>query len=73
MRIRYISASGAGVVETREIPDGTTVTQFFSMIHGENASIGNYVVQVDGEQPEANQVLQEGQEVILSPAKVQGA
>lgn len=73
MQIRYISASGAGVVETREIPDGTTVTQFFSMVHGEHANINNFVVQVDGEQPEAEQVLRDGQEVILSPAKVQGA
>lgn len=73
MTIRYISASGAGLVQTRDVPDGTTIGQFFSMIHGESVRTENYVILVNGEQPVANHVLVDGDEVVISPAKVAGA
>lgn len=73
MRVSYIGTQNAGLIESREIPDGTTISTFFNMVRGEHSSPGDYVIMINGQQPEADQVLNDGDEVIVSPAKVAGA
>ena len=72
MLILFINHDGAGFADHLQIADGTTVEQLFAqrVPHGKPA---DYLIRVNRQPVPANQVLQEGDRVSLTPTKIEGA
>jgi sulfur carrier protein ThiS len=72
MTIFYINNDGAGFADRLEIADGTTVASLFAsqIPHG---SPQDYLIRVNRQPAAADQVLQEGDRVSLTPVKIEGA
>jgi sulfur carrier protein ThiS len=72
MVILLINNDGAGFADHVEIAEGTTVEQLFAqrVPHGKPA---DYLIRVNRQPVPANQVLQEGDRVSLTPTKIEGA
>ena len=72
MKILYVNNDGGGFADYIEIPAGTTVQQFFA----ERVPDGrpqDYLIRVNRQPVAADQVLQEGDRVSLTPTKIEGA
>ncbi len=72
MRILYVNNDGGGFADHIDIPAGTTVAQFFA----ERVPKGrpqDYLIRVNRQPVAADQVLQEGDRVSLTPTKIEGA
>jgi sulfur carrier protein ThiS len=72
MKIQYINNDGGGFADYVEVADGTTVQAFFAaQMKGQAPS--NFLIRVNRQPVTADQVLQEGDRVTLTPTKVAGA
>jgi sulfur carrier protein ThiS len=72
MKVLYVNNDGGGFADYIEIPAGTTVQQFFA----ERVPQGHpqdYLIRVNRQPVAADQVLQEGDRVSLTPTKIEGA
>ena len=72
IRILYINNDGGGFCDHVDVMPDTTVTQFFTkrVPHGDPS---NYLIRVNRQPVSANQVLQEGDRVSVTPTKIEGA
>ncbi|NLF06466.1 MAG: molybdopterin converting factor [Pirellulaceae bacterium] len=72
MRILYLNNDGGGFADYVEIAAGTTVAAFFSerVPHG---SPQDYLIRVNRQPSAADQELQEGDRISLTPTKIEGA
>ena len=55
-----------------DVADGTTVTQLFEQ-QIRSAKSSNYLIRVNRQPCPANQVLQEGDRISITPTKIEGA
>ena len=72
MRILFINNSGAGFADHVEVPEGTTVAEFFSQRITE-CKPDNYLIRINRQNVARDQVLQEGDRVTVTPVKIEGA
>jgi sulfur carrier protein ThiS len=72
MKVLYVNNDGGGFADYIEIPAGTTVQQFFAerVPHGKPQ---DYLIRVNRQAVAADQVLQEGDRLSLTPTKIEGA
>lgn len=72
MKIFYVNNNGGGFADHIEINDGTTVGQLFAekMPHEQPS---DYLIRVDRLPASADQVLQPGSRVSITPLKIEGA
>ena len=72
MRLLLINNDGAGFADYLEVTEGTTVEKLFAeqVPHGRP---GDYLIRVNRQPVAADQVLQEGDRVSLTPTKIEGA
>jgi sulfur carrier protein ThiS len=72
MKILYINNDGAGFADTIEVAVGTTVAELFAQrLTGRRAD--DYLIRVNRQPTTADQVLQEGDRVTMTPVKIEGA
>ena len=72
MRILLINNDGAGFADYLEVAEGTTVEKLFA----DQVPQGrpqDYLIRVNRQPVAADQVLQEGDRVSLTPTKIEGA
>ena len=71
-RILYLNNDGGGYADYVEIASGTTVAAFFAerVPHGKPE---DYLIRVNRQPAAADQVLQDGDRVSLTPTKIEGA
>ena len=72
MKILFITCDGGGFADHLEIPEATTVGTLFceQLPHGAPA---DYLVRVNRLPASADQVLQPGDRVSITPTKIEGA
>jgi sulfur carrier protein ThiS len=71
-KILYLNNDGGGFADYVEIVEGTTVQAFFA----ERVPQGkpqDYLIRVNRQPAAADQVLQEGDRISLTPTKIEGA
>ena len=72
MRLMYINNEGAGFADYIEVEPGTTVNSLFQQkIPGRKPE--DYMIRVNRQPVTADQVLQEGDRVSMTPSKIVGA
>ena len=72
MKILLINNDGAGFADYINVEAGMTVSELFRQrIKDGNAS--NYLIRVNRQPCAADQVLQEGDRVSITPTKIEGA
>jgi len=72
MKVFYLNNAGGGFASHVEVEDGTTVGAFFSSQMPERDP-EDYLIRVDRQACGADQVLQEGTRVTITPTKIEGA
>ena len=72
MRIMLINNDGGGFADYVEVPEGTTVKKLFDE-QISSPSPENYLIRVNRQPVPADQVLQEGDRVSITPTKIDGA
>ncbi|REJ88324.1 MAG: molybdopterin converting factor [Planctomycetota bacterium] len=72
MRILLINNDGAGFADYVEVAEDTTVNQLFQRQMG-SARASNYLIRVNRQPCAADQVLQEGDRISITPTKIEGA
>ena len=72
MKVLYLNNDGGGFADYVEIQTGTTVQQFFAerVPHGKPH---DYLIRINRQPATADQVLQEGDRISLTPTKIEGA
>jgi sulfur carrier protein ThiS len=72
IRLLIINNDGAGFADYLEVAEGTTVEKLFAeqVPHGRAE---DYLIRVNRQPVAADQVLQEGDRVSLTPTKIEGA
>ncbi len=72
MKILLINNDGGGFADHIDIMDGTAVAQLFAdKIPGRKA--GDFLIRVNRQPAAADQVLQPGDRVSITPTKIEGA
>ena len=72
MKVLFINNDGGGFADHIELNDGTTVGKLFGQrLPGRNAA--DYLIRVNRLPSTADQVLQEGDRVSITPVKIEGA
>ena len=72
MKILFFNNNGGGFADHIEVAEGSTVQQLFEQrITGGKPE--NYLIRVNRLPSSANQVLQEGDRVSITPTKIEGA
>ena len=72
MRVLYINNDGGGYADHVEVADGMTVSKFFGQkLAGREPQ--DYLIRVNRQPASADQVLQEGDRISLTPTKIEGA
>ena len=72
VKILYVNGEGAGFADMAEVDKGTTVGDFFKeKMAGSPAS--DYTIKVNRDITPSDHVLQEGDKVTITPAKVGGS
>ena len=71
-KVLYLNNDGGGFADFVEIPAGTTVQSFFAerVPHGKPQ---DYLIRVNRQPVAADQVLQEGDRLSLTPIRIEGA
>jgi sulfur carrier protein ThiS len=71
-RCLLINNDGAGFADYIEVAEGTTVQRLFAqrVPHGRP---GDYLIRVNRQPVAADQVLQDGDRVSITPTKIEGA
>jgi sulfur carrier protein ThiS len=72
MKILVINNDGSGFADYVEVATGTTVTQLFER-QTSGAKSSNYLIRVNRQPCPADQVLQEGDRISITPTKIEGA
>lgn len=72
MQILLINNDGGGFADHIEIQEGTTVRQLFEERIG-SKSPHNYLIRVNRQPVNSQQVLQPGDRVSITPTKIEGA
>ena len=72
MKLFFINNDGGGFADTIEVADATSINQLFELRlpHGKPA---DYLIRVNRHPVTADQVLQEGDRVSVTPTKIEGA
>jgi sulfur carrier protein ThiS len=72
MKLFFINNDGGGFADTIEVAEGTSINQLFEqrLPHGKPT---DYLVRVNRQPVAADQVLQEGDRVSVTPTKIEGA
>jgi sulfur carrier protein ThiS len=72
MKVLYINNDGGGFADQVEVEAGTTVARFFDQsLPGRRPE--DYLIRVNRQPSSADQVLQEGDRVSMTPTKIEGA
>lgn len=72
MRILVINNDGGGFADYVDVAQDTTVAQLFAtQIHSSKPS--DYLIRVNRQPCAADQVLQEGDRISITPTKIEGA
>jgi hypothetical protein len=72
MKILFINNDGAGFAQHIDVEPGTTVSALFGQrLPGRKAE--DYLIRVNRQHTSAEQVLQEGDRVSMTPTKIEGA
>lgn len=72
MRILFINNHGGGFADHIEVAEATTVTELFEeRLPGCRAE--DFLIRVNRQPASADQVLQEGDRVSMTPTKIEGA
>jgi sulfur carrier protein ThiS len=72
MRCLFINNIGAGFADYIEVAPGTTATQFFDkQMPGQKPE--DHLVRINRQPVAADQILQEGDRISISPVKIAGA
>ncbi len=71
-RILFINNSCAGFADYVNVPEGTTIDQFFRDKLPDQQP-GDYLIRVNRQPVAKDQVLKEGDRVTATPLKVEGA
>lgn len=72
MRVFYINNHGGGFADTIEIEDGLSVDRFFA-VHMSGHQADDYLIRVNRLPVAAEQLLQAGDRISITPRKVEGA
>jgi len=72
MKILVINNDGGGFADYVEVEDGTTVAQIVSKQIGA-APASHYLIRVNRQPCAADQVLQAGDRISITPTKIEGA
>ncbi|MCH5376546.1 MAG: molybdopterin converting factor [Planctomycetes bacterium] len=72
MEILFINNDGGGFADRITIESGTTVAQFFTQ-RLPNAKSTDYLIRVNRQPATADQVLEPGDRVSITPTKIEGA
>lgn len=72
MKILVINNDGGGFADYMEVAPGTSVAQLFEKQTGSTNS-SNYLIRVNRQPCPADQVLQEGDRISITPTKIEGA
>ena len=72
IRIMYINNDGGGFCDYVEVEKGTTVTHFFER-RVPNGKPADYLIRVNRQPVAADQALQEGDRISVTPTKIDGA
>jgi len=72
MKVFFINNDGGGFADTIEVTDGITVSKLFQerLPHGAPA---DYLIRVNRQSVTADQILNPGDRVSITPTKIQGA
>jgi sulfur carrier protein ThiS len=73
MRVLFINNDGGGFADHIEIPTGTTVAQAFATQMPDAGRPESYLIRVNRQPCAADQVLQEGDRISITPTKIEGA
>jgi hypothetical protein len=72
MKVLFINNDGGGFADHIELNDGTTVGKLFGQrLAGKDAA--DYLIRVNRLPSTADQVLQEGDRISITPVKIEGA
>ena len=72
MQVLYINNDGGGFADYVDVPEGTTVEQFFQKeLPGRQPE--DYLIRVNRQPVSREQVLQDGDRVTVTPTKIEGA
>jgi len=72
MQVLYINNDGGGFADYVEVPEGTTVEQFFQKeLPGRPPE--DYLIRVNRQPVSREQVLKDGDRITMTPTKIQGA
>ena len=72
MRVLFINNDGGGFADHIEVPEGTTVAALFAeRLPGRQPE--DYLIRVNRQPVEADQVLRDGDRVSMTPSKIEGA
>ncbi|MEZ5941360.1 MAG: molybdopterin converting factor [Planctomycetaceae bacterium] len=72
MRILFINNDGGGFADHIDVTDGTTVQQLFTQ-RIKSGTPQDYLIRVNRQPCSADQVLQSGDRVSITPTKIEGA
>jgi len=73
MQVLFINNEGEGFAGKKDIGEGDTVEQFFRQQMGEDTNPNDFTIRVNRDNVDASYVLQEGDRVSFTPAKIEGA
>jgi sulfur carrier protein ThiS len=72
MKVLYLNNEGAGFADHVEVEPATTVTKFFAQrLPGRKAE--DFLIRVNRQPVAADQVLQDGDRISITPSKIAGA
>ncbi len=72
MKLLVINNDGGGFADYMDVDEGTTVTQLFEQKIG-SGEPSHYLIRVNRQPCSADQVLQEGDRISITPTKIEGA
>ncbi len=72
MKILFINNEGGGFADYVQVPEGTSVQEFFSQ-QLPNRKAEDYLIRVNRQPVSRDQVLQDGDRVTMTPVKIEGA
>ena len=72
MKILFINNEGGGFADYVQVPEGTSVQEFFSQ-QLPNRKAEDYLIRVNRQPVSRDQILQDGDRVTMTPVKIEGA